>query len=121
MFLRIPFESIGSYYRSRQSETYLQSGEQARKDEPTHGQSSQVRAVGVSGGRNVVAEALLRGKQKKRKERNTMATKETKRNDRVFRDSSRVTSNCVHERIAEGLKKFQPNISEVCKKENCVG
>lgn len=79
--------------------------------------------MGVSGGRNVVAEALLRGKGKKRKERNTMVTKETKRNDRVFRDSSRVTSNCVHESrgIAEGLKKFQPNISEVCKKENCVG
>lgn len=77
--------------------------------------------MGVSGGRNVVAEALLRGKEKKRKERNTMVTKETERNDRVFRDSSRVTSNCVRERIAEGLKKFQPNISEMCKKENCVG
>lgn len=77
--------------------------------------------MGVSGGRNVVAEALLRGKEKKRKERNTMVTKETERNDRVFRDSSRVTSNCVRERIAEGLKKFQPNISEVCKKENYVG
>lgn len=50
-----------------------------------------------------------------------MVTKETERNDRVFRDGSRVTSNCVRERIAEGLKKFQPNISEVCKKENCVG
>lgn len=61
----------------------------------------QVRAVGVSGGRNVVAEALLRGNEKKRKERNTMVTKETKRNDRVFRDSSRVTSNCVHERIEQ--------------------